>query len=152
MVLLPERLCRGLPALGVCPALFAQVLRAFRCFQVGRMRAGFCHHFGQKLRVFEHRTWAQVVFVERLPLAIELEQRLLQALQKTLISDVGARVVDKDARLDIACGVDVAVDSAARNAAAGKLAVVLEVDAIQPCDLFVAEKAAHSAVSISSVN
>lgn len=93
-----------------------------------------------------------MVAVEGLTLAVELEQRLLQAFQEAFFPDICAGVMDEHAGLHITCGVDMAIDPAAGHAAAGKLAVVLEVDAIQPCDLFVAEKAAHSAVSISSVN
>ena len=72
-----------------------------------------------------------MIVVERLPLAVELEQRLLEALEEGLLLDVGARVVNEDAGLNVARGVDVAVDPAASHAAVGKLAVVLEIDAVE---------------------
>ena len=43
--------------------------------------------------------------------------------------DVGVGVVDKDARLHIAGGVDVGILATAGNAAVDVLAIVLEVDA-----------------------
>lgn len=93
-----------------------------------------------------------MVAVEGLPLPVQLEQWLLQALQKAFLPDIGAGIVDKHARLHIAGSVDMAINAASGHAAAGKLTVILEVNAVQLCDLFAAEKVAHSAVSISSVN
>ena len=72
-----------------------------------------------------------MVAVKGLPLPIQPEQRLLQALQKALFPDIRAGIVDKHAGLHVARGIDVAVDAAAGYAAAGKLAVVLEVDAVE---------------------
>ena len=128
------------------------MLGAFRSFEVGGVRAALGHHLRQQLGIFQHRAGAQMVAVEGLTLAVELEQRLLQAFQEALFPDIRAGVMDEHAGLHITRGVDMAIDPAAGHAAAGKLAVVLEVDAIQLCDLFAAEKVAHSAVSISSVN
>ena len=56
---------------------------------------------------------------------------LLQALQKALFPDICAGIVNKHAGLHVARRIDVAVDAAAGYAAAGKLAVVLEVDAVE---------------------
>ena len=72
-----------------------------------------------------------MVAVEGLTLAVELEQRLLQAFQEALFPDIRAGVMDEHTGLHITRGVDMAIDPAAGHAAAGKLAVVLEVDAIQ---------------------
>ena len=46
------------------------------------MRAALGHHLRQQLRVFQHGAGAQMVAVEGLTLAVELEQRLLQAFQE----------------------------------------------------------------------
>lgn len=72
-----------------------------------------------------------MVAVEGLPLAVELEQRLLQARQEAFIPDISAGVMDEHAGLHIADSIDVAVDSAAGHAASCKLTVVLEANAVQ---------------------
>ena len=127
----PQLVRFGLPAIGVSLALFAQMLGAFRCLQIGGVGAALRHQFRQDLRILQHGAGPQVVAVEGLSLAVELEQRLLQALQEALFPNIGAGVMDEHAGLHIACGVDVAVDAPARHAAAGELAVVLKVDAVQ---------------------
>ena len=123
VLLVPELFGLGTPAGGVGLAFAAQVLHALGRFEVGRVRAGARDHLGKQLRVFEHRAGTQVVTVEGLTLAVFEEERLLQALEETLLTDVRARVMDKDAGLHVARGVDVAVDAPTGNAAAGELAV-----------------------------
>ena len=90
-----------------------------------------------------------MVLIEWLALAIELEQRLLEALEEGLLLDIGARIVNEDAGLNVARGVDVAVDPAASHAAAGKLAVVLEIDAVE---LFSARDPANLAHAVLHIN
>lgn len=69
-----------------------------------------------------------MVVVERLAFGIFLEERLLQAFEQALLVDVGAGIMDKDARFDVAVRVDMAVVAAAGDATVDVLAVVLEVD------------------------
>lgn len=69
-----------------------------------------------------------MVVVERLAFGIFLEERLLQAFEQALLVDVGAGIMDKYARFDVAVRVDMAVVAAAGDAAVDVLAVVLEVD------------------------
>ena len=131
MRLRPQLVGLRLPAVGVGFALLTQMLGALRRLQIGGVRAGLRHHPGQQLGVFQHGTGAQVVAVKGLPLPVQPEQRLLQALQEALVADIRAGIVDKNAGLHVARGIDVAIDAAAGYAAAGKLAVVLEVDAVE---------------------
>ena len=72
-----------------------------------------------------------MVGIEGLSLAVELEQQLLQALQEALVPDIRAGVMDKHTGFHVACGVEVAVNSAASYASTCKLTIVLEVDAVQ---------------------
>ena len=106
----PELFSLRLPARGVGMALIAQVLGALGRFEVGGMCAGALDHLGQALGVFQHRAGAQQVIVEGLAPAVLQEERLAQAIQKALFADVRAGVVDEDAGLDVARGVDVAVE------------------------------------------
>ena len=92
------------------------------------MRTAARDHLGQIFGIFQHRAGAQVVVVERLALAVLLKKRLLETFEEALFADVRTRVMDEHAGLDVARGVDVAVELAAGDAAACELAVILEVD------------------------
>lgn len=124
----PELVGLRLPGFGVGLAFRAEVHGGLRRLEVCGFRAALFDHGGEELRVLEHRARAQMVRVERLLVLIFLEQRLLQAFEEALVLDVRARIVDEDARLDIAVRIDVAVLARAGDAAADELAVVLEVD------------------------
>ena len=82
-----------------------------------------------------------MIFVEGLTLPIFHEDRLTQAVQEGHFIDVRPGVVNENAGLHVACGIDVAVVFPPRHAAADELAVILEVNgkellaALQPTDL-----------------
>ena len=124
----PDLISGGLPVGGVSLAFLAQVLDTFRGLQVGAVGTGLVHHLFQQLGVFQHRAGTQMVLVEGLTVVVSHEQRAVQNLQNRLVVDVGVGVVDEHAGLDVARGVDVAVELAAGDAAVRELAVVLEVD------------------------
>ena len=116
MLLRPKPLCLRFPCLGVGSALFAEMLRALRHFQIGRVRAALGDHFRQKLRVFRHRAGAKMVAVEGLTGAVEPEKRLLKTFKEALVPDVRFEIVVEHAGLHVARGVDEAVNSPARDA------------------------------------
>ena len=64
-----------------------EVFNAFRCLQIGGMRAGLLHQPLQYLRIFQHGTGPQMIFIKGLVVVICHEQRLLQAVQKANIAD-----------------------------------------------------------------
>ena len=76
-----------------------------------------------------------MVAVERLSIAVCLEQRLLQCFDQGNFVDVGAGVMDENTRLHIAVCIDMAVVSSSCDTASDELTVVLE---IHNKDLFVA--------------
>ena len=105
-----------------------EVFNAFRCLQIGGMRAGLLHQPLQYLRIFQHGTGPQMIFIKGLVVVICHEQRLLQAVQKAHFIHVRAGIMDEHAGLHVARRVDVTVIFTARHTAGNKLAVVLEVD------------------------
>ena len=119
LFLRPELLGAGLPVFGILGALAAQVLGRLGGLQVRGLGPGLPDHPLQNLGILQHGAGPQVVAVEGLAFAVLQEEGLLQTLQKALLPDVGAGVVDEDAGLHVARGVDVAVDAAAGHAAAG---------------------------------
>ena len=106
----------------------AEVFDAFRCLQIGGMRAGLLHQPLQYLRILQHGAGPQMIFIEGLVVVIRHEQRLLQAVQKAHIIYVRAGIMDEHAGLHVARRVDVTVILTARYTAGNKLAVILEVD------------------------
>ena len=129
MLLRPETVCRRRPLIRIRFAAAENIIGGFRTLQIGAVGTAALYHLTQQLRIFQHRTGAQVILVEGLALVIFPEQRLLQAFQKALFMDIGIGVMDKDTGLHIAIGVDMGVLAAAGNAAVDILAVVLEIDA-----------------------
>jgi hypothetical protein len=95
--------------------------------EVGRLRARSLDHLGQAVLIVKQRTRTKHVIVKRLPRLVRFEQGALQRLQNGGVMDIGVRVVDERARLDIAVGVDVHVAASAGDAAVDVLAVVPEV-------------------------
>ena len=69
-----------------------------------------------------------MVVVEGLAFGIFFEERLLQAREQALVVDIGAGIMDEDARFDVAIGFDMAVIAAASDTAVDELAIVLEID------------------------
>ena len=59
------------------------------------------------------------------------EQRLARAVEKRLLVDVRARIVNEQAGFHVARGINMHIPFAARDAAATELAVVLEVNGKQ---------------------
>jgi hypothetical protein len=72
-----------------------------------------------------------MVLVEGLAVVISHEQRTVQNFQNALVVDIGIGVVDEHARLCVTGRVDVEVVASAGNAAAHKLAIVLEIHRVE---------------------
>ena len=106
----------------------AEMFYRFRGLHVCRFGACPFDHIDEGLWIFQHRAGAEVIMVEGLSFGIFLEQGLLETGDEVLVVDVGAGVVDEDARFDVAVGVDMAIIAAAGDTAIDELAVVLEVD------------------------
>ena len=106
----------------------AEMFYRFRGLHVCRFGACPFDHIDEGLGIFQHRAGAEVIMVEGLSFGIFLEQGLLETGDEVLVVDVGTRVVDKDARFDVAVGVDMAVIAAASDTAINELAIVLEID------------------------
>ena len=91
------------------------------------MRTGALHHVGEQPFVFQNRAGLEQIVVEGLALVILHEQRGAQRVEKTRLPDIDVRIMREHARLHVACSVDVQVAAPASDAAADKLAIVLEV-------------------------
>ncbi len=72
-----------------------------------------------------------MVLVEGLAVVIAMNSGLCRHLQQAPVMDVGIGIVDEHAGLHVAVGVDVEIVAAAGDAAAHKLAVVLEVHGVE---------------------
>ena len=105
----PERVRHRRPVFRRALALSGERVDVLRALQVRGVRAGGVHHGLQRARVVQERTGAQGVVVEGLARVVGAEQRRLQRLKDRLVPDVGVRVVDEGAGLDVAVGVDVQV-------------------------------------------
>ena len=127
MRFLPQAFCRDRPVLRRIDAFSGQFADILRADHVGRFRAGFFHHLGQASRIVQQGAGAQLIVVERLVPAVLHEQRGAERFQQCLFMDVGIRVMDERARLDVPGRIDVKVSSAAGDAAVHIFAVVPEV-------------------------
>ena len=81
----------------------------------------------QSPRIVQYRTGTKHVLIPGLVVVIAHEQRRAVSLQKSLLPDIGIRVVNESAGLDISICVNVAVAPSSRDAAAHILSVVPEV-------------------------
>ena len=124
----PELVGGGGPVLGVVVALGAQIVYALQGGHIAGMGAGLVDDLPQLFGVLQHGTGAQHVVVEGLAVVIGAEEGGAQGFQQGLLADVGVRVVDEDAGVTVAVGVDVQVAATAGDTSADKLAVVLEVE------------------------
>ena len=104
----------------------------FRRLKIGRVYAGFVDDALENFRIFQHGAGSQVVFVEGLIVVVGHKEGPFQNFQKGVVSDVGIRVVDKDARLRVPVGVDVEIIPSAGDAAVHIFPVVLEVHGKEP--------------------
>lgn len=91
----------------------AEMFYRFRGLHVCRFGACPFDHIDEGLGIFQHRAGAEVIMVEGLSFGIFLEQGLLETGDEVLVVDVGAGVVDEDARFDVAVGIDMAIIAAA---------------------------------------
>lgn len=129
MAFLPQLFRGGNPILSIGDAAVAEGIGRLGGLIVGVHRASLPDHVLNPLGVFQHGARPQHVFVERLVVVIGLEKGTFQSLQKGVVVDVHVGVMDEHAGLHVALGVDMQVPSAAGNAAAHVLCVVLEVHA-----------------------
>ncbi len=127
MLLEPQLLGALLPALGVDRGAGTEVIDILGRHVLGALGVGLVDDLRQDLRVLEHRAGLEHVVVKGVVTTICLEDGLLEALEQRLLLDVDVGVVNKDAGLHVAAGVDVAIHTAAGDAAAHVLAVILEV-------------------------
>ena len=92
------------------------------------MCTGFRDHLWQHIGVLEHGARLEVIVVERHVFVVLHEEGRAQRVEQAYIVDVRVGVVDEHAGFHVASGVDVQVATAACNASAHVLAVVLEVE------------------------
>ena len=103
------------------------MIRRLRRLHIGGLRSGLFHHGAQLGGILQHRAGLHHVLIEGLPVMVCLKQRRAHGFQQSLLPDVGIRIVDENAGVHIAIGVDVHIAAAPGNAAAHKLSIVLEV-------------------------
>lgn len=82
MALLPQLLRRGFPVLCVRLAPVAEIIHALRILIVRVHGSGLFDQLSQPLRILQHRTWTQMVPIERLIVMVRLEDRAPQRIQQ----------------------------------------------------------------------
>lgn len=104
------------------------MLHALRALQICALRSGSVYQFFQAFRIFQHRAWAQVIFVEGLALLVSLKQRLAQAFEQGLFVDICVGVVDEYAGFHVAVRVNMAVKPSSGDASSDIGSVILEIN------------------------
>lgn len=103
------------------------------------MRACSLHHVPELFGVLQHGARPEHIVVEGLAVVVGHEQGALIGVQQPVFPDIGIRIVDEGAGLDIPVGVDVEIALAPGDAAPHELTVVLEVKEKAPCIVFIDE-------------
>ena len=98
------------------------MVNTFRGLILGRMGTGFLYHATQTFRIFQHRTRLEHIIIKGLTVVIGHKQRRLICFQQGLFTDVGVRVMDKSARLNVTIGIDMQIVAATSNTAVYKFA------------------------------
>ena len=104
------------------------MVNTFRGLILGRMGTGFLYHATQTFRIFQHRTRLEHIIIKGLTVVIGHKQRRLICFQQGLFTDVGVRVMDKSARLNVTIGIDMQIVAATSNTAVYKFRIILKVN------------------------
>lgn len=106
MGLFPEAVRHRSPFPGRLHAFVRKFLGAFQVLVIRTFRLTLFHDLRQSSRVIQHRAGAQYVLIPGLVVVISHKQRRTVRLQQSLFADIGIRVVDEGAGLDIPVGID----------------------------------------------
>ncbi len=139
MALCPQLFGGGRPVIGVRLALIVEVLYVLRGLHIRGVRACSLHHVPELFGVLQHGARPEHIVVEGLAVVVGHEQGALIGVQQPVFPDIGIRIVDEGAGLDIPVGVDVEIALAPGDAAPHELTVVLEVKEKAPCIVFIDE-------------